>query len=43
MVQLTLDRVVEGEDVNPLSVLDVVAGVNGGDVTKLDAEVVARD
>ena len=40
---LTLDRVVEGENVDPLPVLDVVASVNGGDVAELDAEIVARD
>lgn len=39
----TLDRVVKGEDVDALAVLDVVAGVDSADVGELDAEVVARD
>jgi hypothetical protein len=39
----TLDGIVEGKDVNALSVLDVVASVNGGNVTKLNAEVVTSD
>jgi hypothetical protein len=39
----TLDRVVEGEDVDALAVLDVVARVDGAEVAELDAQVVARD
>ena len=42
-LKLTLDRIVEREDVNPLAVLDVVAGVDGGNVSELDAQVVASD
>lgn len=40
---LTLDRIVERQNMNALAVLDVVAGVNGGNVTKLDAQIVASD
>lgn len=39
----TLNRVIKGQDVNTLSVLDVVASVNGGNVSELDAKVVASD
>jgi hypothetical protein len=38
-----LDRVVEGEDVHALAVLDVVALVDVHKVAELDADVVARD
>ena len=40
---LTLDRVVEGEDVDPLSVLDVLARVNVAQVSELDSQVVSGD
>ena len=40
---LTLDRVVEGEDVDPLSVLDVLASVHVAEITKLDSKVVSSD
>ena len=39
----SLDRVIEGKNVDALSVLDVVAGVYASDVTKLDTKVVAGD
>lgn len=39
----TLDRVVERQDVDTFAVLDVVARMDGCDVTKLDPEVVAGD
>lgn len=38
-----LDRVVERQDVDALAVLDVVAGVDGGNVAELDAQIVASD
>ena len=38
---LTLDRVVEGEDVDPLSVLDVLARVHVAEITELDSKVVS--
>lgn len=37
----SLNRVIDGQNVNPLSVLDVRAGRNRDDVAKTDAEVVA--
>lgn len=42
-LKLTLNRVVEGKNVDALSVLDVMASVDGGDVTELHTEVVASD
>ena len=37
---LTLDAVVKGQDVDPLAVLDVVAWVDGGDISELYSQVV---
>ena len=39
----TLDRVVEGEDVYPLAVLNVVAGMYADEITELDAQVIPCD
>ena len=39
----TLDRVVEGEDVYPLAVLDVVACMYAYEVAELDAQVIPCD
>ena len=41
--KLTLDRVVERQDMNPLSVLDIVTSVNVGQVSQLDPQVVSGD
>ena len=38
-----LDGVVDGEDVDPLAVLDVGAGGQGDDVAESDPEVVSHD
>jgi len=39
----SFDRVVDGEDVDPLAVLDVRTFGNGDDVTESDSEVVSDD
>lgn len=39
----TLDGVIERKDVDALSVFDIVAGVDGSNVAKLDTEVVTSD
>lgn len=42
-IPLTLDRVIERKNVNTLAVFDVVAGVDSGDIAKLDTQVVTSD
>ena len=37
----TLNAVVKGQDVDPLAVLDVVAWVDGGDISELYSQVVS--
>lgn len=39
----TLDSVVDGEDVDALSVLDICAGVKRNDISKTDTQVLADD
>ena len=41
--QPTLDAVVKGQDVNPLAVLDVVAGVDSRDISELYSQIVSGD
>jgi hypothetical protein len=39
----TFNRVVEGKNVYPLAILDVVTGVNADEVAELDAKVIPCD
>ena len=43
LIQRTLDRVVERKDVYPLSVLDIVAGMNIGKISEFDSQVVSSN
>ena len=43
LIQRTLNRVVERKDVNPLSVLDIVAGMDICQISELDSQVVSGD